>query len=193
MDTSIDILFFGDSLTFGYGVRKQDSWVYKIIQNLCYTSLNKACNGDTTSSMLSRYYNDALKYSPSNIFLMCGTNDLLMGRSVKAIIENIELMIKDALDINSNIIVGIPPAIISKMANTLFTPSSLYEYAENELKTLKNELISLCNNYNIEFINFYDLTLNNTNIYLDGIHLTALGHELMYQKALPYFQNIFKS
>ena len=193
MDTNIDILFFGDSLTFGYGVRKQDSWVYKIIQNLCYTSLNKACNGDTTSSMLSRYYNDVLKYSPSNLFIMCGTNDLLMGRSVKSIIGNIELMIKDALDINSNIIIGIPPAIISKMANTLFTPSSLYEYAENELKTLKNELISLCNNYNIEFINFYDLTLNNTNIYLDGIHLTALGHELMYQKALPYFQNISNS
>ena len=31
MNTSTDIVFFGDSLTFGYGVKKQDCWVNKII------------------------------------------------------------------------------------------------------------------------------------------------------------------
>lgn len=190
MNTNIDILFFGDSLTFGYGVKKQDSWVYKITQEIFSTSLNKACNGYTTAYMLSRYYTDVLKYSPSNIFLMCGTNDLLLGRSIKSIIENIELMIKDSLDINSKLIIGIPPTIIGEMANKLFTPSSLYEYAEKELIILKDELLSLCNNYNLKFINFYDLTLNKKNLYLDGIHLSSIGHELMYKKALPYFKNI---
>lgn len=193
MNTNIDILFFGDSLTFGYGVKKQDSWVYKITQEISSTSLNKACNGYTTAYMLSRYYTDVLKYSPSNIFLMCGTNDLLLGRSIKSIIENIELMIKDSLDINSKLIIGIPPTIIGEMANKLFTPSSLYEYAEKELIMLKDELISLCNNYNLKFINFYDLTLNKKNLYLDGIHLSSIGHELMYKKALPYFKSIANS
>lgn len=193
MNTNIDILFFGDSLTFGYGVKKQDSWVYKITQEIFSTSLNKACNGYTTSYMLSRYYTDVLKYSPSNLFLMCGTNDLLLGRSIKSIIENIELMIRDSLDINSNLIIGIPPTIIGEMANKLFTPSSLYEYAEKELIILKDELISLCNSYNLKFINFYDLTLNKKNLYLDGIHLSSIGHELMYEKALPYFKSIDNS
>ena len=187
MTTSFDIIFFGDSLTFGYGVPKQNSWVYKINQEFSFLSLNKACNGDTTTSMLSRYYNDVLIHNPSKIFIMCGTNDLLLGRSVISVIDNIELMIKDALNINSKIIIGIPPKIIGKMANKPFSPSHLYTYAENELLTLKNELIKLCNKYELKFINFYDLTLNKDYIYLDGIHLNSLGHELMFQKWLATF------
>lgn len=187
MSNNFDIIFLGDSLTFGYGVPKQSSWAYKLTQEFSFSSLNKACNGDTTPSMLSRYYNDVLIYCPSKIFIMGGTNDLLLGRSVISIINNIELMIKDGLNINSEIIIGIPPRIIGKVANILFSPSHLYAYAERELLILKNELIKLCNNYEIQFINFYDATLNKNDIYLDGIHLTSSGHELMYKEAIPYF------
>jgi GDSL-like Lipase/Acylhydrolase. len=118
---------------------------------------------------------------------MGGTNDLLLGRSVVSIIDNLELMIKDGININSEIIIGIPPKILGQMANVLFSSSHLYAYAEKELLTLKNELIELCINYGIQFINFYDLTLDKHDIYLDGIHLTSLGHELMYKEALLYF------
>jgi lysophospholipase L1-like esterase len=187
MNSDFDIIFFGDSLTFGYGVPKQNSWAYKVAYELYPSSLNKACNGDTTTSMLSRYYNDVLKYNPSSIFIMCGTNDLLLGRSVTSIIDNIELMIKDAISINSKVIIGLPPKIIGTMANELFSPSHLYDYAEKELLSLKTELITLCEKYELQFINFYDLTLNKDNIYLDGIHLTSLGHELMHKKWLTTF------
>lgn len=187
MDNHFDIIFFGDSLTYGYGVAKQESWVYKITQKLSLTSLNKACNGDTTPSMLSRYYNHVLVHCPSKIFIMGGTNDLLLGRSVASIISNIELMIKEGLSINSQVLIGIPPKIIGQMANELFSPSDLYSYAEKELLALKNELMRLCHNYNLQFINFYDLTMHKNDFYLDGLHLTSLGHDLMYNEALPYF------
>lgn len=187
MINNFDIIFFGDSITFGYGVPKQNSWVYKLTQKLSFSSLNKACNGDTTPSMLSRYYDDVLKHFPSKIFIMGGSNDLLLGRSVVSVISNLELMVKDGININSEVIIGIPPKIIGQMANALFSPSHLYAYAEIELLTLKNELIKLCIKYGIQFINFYDLTLGKNDIYLDGIHLTSSGHELMYKEALPYF------
>jgi lysophospholipase L1-like esterase len=119
---------------------------------------------------------------------MCGTNDLLLGRSITSIIDNIELMVRDAIDINSKVILGIPPKIIGSMANELFSPSHLYDYAEKELTTLKTKLIKLCDKYTLEFINFYDLTINNGDIYLDGIHLTSSGHELMYKKWLATIQ-----
>ncbi|AWK50629.1 GDSL family lipase [Clostridium beijerinckii] len=187
MNNNFDIIFFGDSLTFGYGVPKQNSWVYKLTQNFSASSLNKACNGDTTTSMLFRYSNDVLIYRPSKIFIMGGTNDLLLGRSVSSIIDNLELMIKESCNINSEIIIGIPPKIIGKMANSLFSPSHLYDYAESELVTLKDEIIKLCINNGIQFINFYELTLYENDIYLDGIHLTSLGHELLYEEALRFF------
>lgn len=183
---NIDIIFFGDSLTFGYGVVKQDSWVYKLTHKLSSTSLNKACNGETTTGMLTRFYNDVLIHQPQKIFLMGGSNDLLLGRPITSIIDNIELMIKDALNSNSKIILGIPPKIIGTMANSLFSSSHLYTYAEDGLEQLKDQLIKLCSNYKISYINFYDLILD-CSLYLDGIHLTSSGHELMYEKALPFF------
>ncbi|OOM12043.1 GDSL-type esterase/lipase family protein [Clostridium saccharobutylicum] len=185
MDNNFNIIFFGDSLTVGYGVSKENSWVYKLTEKLHFHSLNKACNGDTTPSMISRYYTDVLMYSPSKIFIMAGTNDLLLGRSVNSIIENIDLMIKDAININSKIIIGIPPKIIGQMASKIFAPSSFYDYAESELKILREQLIDLCNRYNIKFIDFYTLTINqDERIYLDGLHLNSLGHELMYKEAM---------
>jgi lysophospholipase L1-like esterase len=187
MNNNFDIIFLGDSLTFGYGVPKQNSWVYKLTQKLSFSSLNKACNGETTTSMLARYYNDVLVHHPSKIFIMGGTNDLLLGRPVFSIIDNIELMIKDGLDINSEMVIGIPPKIIGKMANSLFSPSHLYTYAENELSTLRYEIIKLCTKYKVHFINFYDFTLDKNDIYLDGIHLTSSGHEIMYNEALSHF------
>ena len=82
MSDNKDIIFFGDSLTYGYGVQKEKSWVYLIGNILNLNYLNKGQNGDTTPSMLSRYYSSVLKYNPSKIFIMGGTNDLLCGRSI---------------------------------------------------------------------------------------------------------------
>ncbi|MBN7574648.1 MULTISPECIES: GDSL-type esterase/lipase family protein [Clostridium] len=187
MNNKLDIIFFGDSLTLGYGVTKQNSWVYKLTQERSLSSLNKACNGDTTTSMLTRYNDDVLIYSPSKIFIMGGSNDLLLGRKIPFIISNIEIMINDGLNIGSKVTLGIPPKIIGQMANSLFSPSHLYSYAEKELPYLKDELINLSNKYNLQFINFYDLTFNRDDIYLDGIHMNSLGHHLMYENALHYF------
>ena len=179
MDSNVDIVFFGDSLTFGYGVPKESSWVYKTAHKLNLNYVNKGKNGDTTSAMLARYNSDVLSYKPSNIFIMGGTNDLLCGRNVGYIIDNIELMIKDALCINSKIIIGIPPTLIGYMANELFFPSSFYEYAEIELQNLHNKLIQLCEKYSISYIDFYSLKLNKENLFTDGIHLNSLGNEIM--------------
>ena len=132
MSNNKDIIFFGDSLTYGYGVQKEKSWVYLIGNILNLNYLNKGQNGDTTPSMLSRYYSSVLKYNPSKIFIMGGTNDLLCGRSISSIIENIEIMIKDAYAINSHVILGIPPRIIGIPINSM---------PERSLDMLKNSQV----------------------------------------------------
>ena len=182
-------IFIGDSLTYGYGVYKEDSWVNKISSLNKLNILNKGVNGDTTPSMLNRFFNDVTSKCPDYIFLMGGTNDLLCGRSVKSIIDNIEEMIKEALSIKSNIFIGIPPNIIPKMANKLFMPSDLYTYCEKNLPLLRVELLNLCANYNICYIDFYTLCNKNLykNIFLDGIHLNSLGNDIMFKEACKIF------
>lgn len=189
MDNNLDIIFFGDSLTFGYGVPKEKSWVYKTAHELQQNYMNKGKNGDTTSAMLARYNSDVLCYEPSLIFIMGGTNDLLCGRDVDYIIDNIEIMIKDALNINSKVIVGIPPVIIGYMANELFCPSSFYGYAEKELHNLHKRLIELCEKYSVTYIDFYSLPLNKEELFTDGIHLNSLGNDIMFKNAVRCFKS----
>lgn len=179
----VDFLFIGDSLTFGYGVSKKDSFVYKI-QNFKseFSILNKGVNGDTSTGILSRFYKDVTLNKPKNVFIMCGTNDLLSGRNVDSIISNIEIMIKDSLSINSKVFIGIPPDIIKDLAFELFTPSNYYKNTEKFLPILREKLLSLKEKYPVTLIDFYSLTNKNkcNNIYLDGIHLNPKGQNLLF-------------
>lgn len=178
-------VLIGDSLTFGFGVPKKDSWAYKLSKNLPDTNvINKGINGDTTPSMLNRYYDDVISLNPSKVFLMGGTNDLLCGRSVKSIINNIEIMIKDSKD--NKLILGIPPCIKIDMAEKLFLPSEFYSYCTENLPVLRKELIKLSNSYSITYADFYSLTSSNinNNIYVDGVHLNSLGNNLLFEELL---------
>ena len=71
----IDFIFLGDSLTFGYGVKPKDNWVHKLSEYLKLNILNKGVNGNTTTDMLFRFYEDVVSNSPKSLFIMGGTND----------------------------------------------------------------------------------------------------------------------
>lgn len=188
---SVDLVLIGDSLTFGYGVPKKASWVYKLQEKYPYKNiLNKGINGDTTSSMLTRYYKDVLIKKPKNIFIMGGTNDLLSGRNVDYIVKNIEIMIKEGLENTSNIIVGIPPIIIKDLAETLFIPSNYYKNCDENLSSLRESIINLQKKYPFKYIDFYTLTKNHVlseKIFLDGIHLNIKGNTLLLNCFLDVF------
>lgn len=191
---SKNFVFLGDSLTFGYGVKPNEGWVYLLSKYTDYNIINKGINGDTTVSMMDRFYNDVASNNPDYIFIMGGTNDLLLGRSLKYIIDNISELINDSKKLTSNIIIGIPPVINKEMANNLFMPSPLYTYCSNSLIELKNELIELCNKNKIKYIDFYSISLNNIdkNILSDGIHYNFLGNTIFFQEFLNLINSFFK-
>lgn len=183
-------IFIGDSLTFGYGVSKKDNWVTKLQNNINVTILNKGINGNTTTDMLFRFTEDVINNNPSLIFIMGGTNDLLTSSTPDKIISNIELMIKEGLDQSSEIIIGIPPAIVPSDANRLFMPSPHYNYCNDTLPILRSKLIDLCNSYKIKFVDFYTETKNiKDNIFSDGIHLNPTGQDLLFKCAKEVLEN----
>jgi len=184
-----NFIFIGDSLTFGYGVPKNKSWIetfknYSLSHDLDFSIINKGINGNTTTDMLNRFTEDVTMLSPKAIFIMGGTNDLLSNRSLVQITENIELMLKEAFTKTSNIFIGIPPRIIKEDAYRLFMPSPTYDYCEISLPSLREELIKLCNNYKVKYIDFYNmsLTLNSKEIFIDGIHFNEKGHKLIFNE-----------
>ncbi|MGG7176980.1 GDSL-type esterase/lipase family protein [Clostridium paraputrificum] len=186
MSLNEKFVFIGDSITFGYGVPKNQGWVSKLSTTLKSEVINKGVNGDTTPSMLNRFYEDVITHNPKYIFIMGGTNDLLSGRSIDSILSNITEMINEGIEANSTIYIGIPPYIIKEMANKLFIPSPFYSYCENSLPILRTELINLCKKRAIKYFDFYNLTLDNLdkNIYIDGIHLNFLGNTFLLNEAI---------
>ena len=48
------IICIGDSLTFGYGVWRNDCWVTLISRSTGLRTLNRGVNGDTSAYMLQR-------------------------------------------------------------------------------------------------------------------------------------------
>lgn len=183
-------VFLGDSLIFGYGVKPKDNWVNKLKTTYDLDIHNKGINGSTSTDMLVRFQKDVIDLSPNILFLMAGTNDLLSNRPVTSIINNIEVMIKDALSNNIEVYIGIPPNIIPEMANELFMKCDTYDYCNENLPLLRNELLNLCNFYSLKYIDFYSLTENVkelSNLYLDGIHLNPQGQNLLFKTAKKLF------
>ncbi len=183
-------IFLGDSLVFGYGVQKEDNWINLLKRNCNINIINKGVNGNSTTDMLFRFTEDIILQSSKMVFIMGGTNDLLLGHSIESIISNISIMIKELKDNNTPIIIGIPPTIIPEDATKLFMAFNTYDYCNNQLPSLRNELITLCLNQSLDYIDFYTLTNNykNENIFLDGIHLNPKGQLLMYNLAKEYFK-----
>ncbi|MGL4773252.1 MAG: GDSL-type esterase/lipase family protein [Clostridium sp.] len=177
-------IFIGDSLTFGYGVPKSSSWVYKFHKNYPnYEIINKGINGDTCTSILDRFYDDVVTLKPSKVFIMAGTNDLLSHRTITSIGENIELMIKDALSNDIKVILGAPPKILPDMAKRLFMPSPFYNYCASHLPLLRSELLNLSKKYDVNFVDFYEISLSSQeDMFIDGIHFNEKGHEVFYKE-----------
>lgn len=182
-------IFIGDSLTFGYGVPKNKSWI-ETFKSYCLTSnknisvINKGINGNTTTDMLNRFTEDVTILNPKSIFIMGGTNDLLSNRALNLILDNIELMLKEALTQTENVFIGIPPRIIKEDAYRLFMPSPTYDYCEASLPKLREGLINICKNYNVKYIDFYNMSLgiDPKEIFVDGIHFNEEGNKLLFSK-----------
>ena len=92
------ILFFGDSLTAGYGLDDESEAFPGVIQNkidslkLPYHVVNAGVSGETSAGGLARI-NWALKNKVDIFVLELGANDGLRGNSVKQTSDNLQAII----------------------------------------------------------------------------------------------------
>ncbi len=110
------ILALGDSLTYGTGVDKKNSFPSKLALLLNRKVINAGVPGNTTSQCLSRLPQLLNKYHPQLVIVGLGGNDLLRRVDLKTIKSNlskiIELLQKKQIDI---IVIAPPkPSLILK-------------------------------------------------------------------------------
>ncbi len=188
------IVCIGDSLTFGYGVFKNECWLNLIKNNYNLDIVNKGVNGDTTAGMLSRSYVDVIQLKPTHVMIMAGCNDFMCGRKLDSVKNNLAELIKEALNYNIIPVIGIEPPIEPTLAERKWSGDVDYNVVNNIEETYRDWIISLCINLKINFVDFYKcfkeaLEIKNPrDLYVDGIHPTSLGHKLMSKYVIDVFQ-----
>lgn len=180
------VICIGDSLTYGYGVKRKDAWTTLVSQILEGVEiLNCGVSGDTTSGMLARFEQDVLKNEPDVMFLMGGSNDILFSHSITAAKNNITAMISQCSNKRIYPILGIPFPICVPCLTTEWK-----FYAEQkEVQPLYTEYVKWLREYAGHFhVPLWEMEAalpqdpaERMECSLDGIHWNEKGNELIAQ------------
>jgi lysophospholipase L1-like esterase len=88
-----DIICFGDSITFGYGVDPADNYPTALGAMVKYPVINAGVDGNTTFDALERLETDVLDKDPRLVIVeFCG-NDFLSRVPLRNTVENLSMII----------------------------------------------------------------------------------------------------
>ncbi|TGK05482.1 arylesterase [Leptospira langatensis] len=181
------ILFFGDSLTAGYGLNgPEESFVHLVFVELKkkYPDLeyvNAGVSGDTTSGGLARL--DWVLHSKFDVFVLeLGANDSLRGVSPKTTESNLREIIRKTREKFPSIKI----LLIGMRTLPNMGPQYTKEFAAVFPKVAKEEKVTL-----MPFL-LEGVAGNRSLNQNDGIHPTAEGHKILAKDVLPYVAKLLK-
>lgn len=181
-----NILFFGDSLTAGYGLRNAatESFPALIGQNIIaakleYDIINAGLSGDTSAGGLNRI--DYWLSKPISVFILeLGINDIIRGvspqvtlRNLQAIIDKVKLKYPDA------------KLVVMGMQIPANIPSP-YTIPFRDIYT------QLSKNNDVVFVPFFlDGVAGKANLNLpDRLHPSAAGYQVIAERLWPIIKEL---
>jgi len=181
------IVFFGDSLTAGYGLDDVNDAFPGIIQQkidslqLNYSIVNSGVSGETTSGGKNRI-DWVLNQKPTIFILELGANDGLRGVPLKQSKENLQDII-DAVKKKY-------PETIIVLAGMQIPPNMGQEYT-NEFKNMFPDLATKNDLYLVPFLLENVGGISDLN-QKDGIHPTKEGHQILAKNVWTVLKPILK-
>lgn len=132
------ILAFGDSLTAGYGVSRQDSYPEVLAKISGHPVINSGISGETTTQGLARFSQVIDETKPALIILMEGGNDILQNLNPAQTKANLQQMITLAKQKNIQIL------LVAVPAKSLFSASAGFykELAQENELPLEDKIIA---------------------------------------------------
>jgi acyl-CoA thioesterase-1 len=167
------IVVVGDSLSSGYGIAAEQSWVAMLEDRLRsegygYQVVNASIAGDTSAGGLARLPRLLEAHDPDLVVIELGGNDGLRGQPVATLRDNLTKMIELAKQSGAEVVLAgiqIPPN---------YGPS--YTQA---LAAVYPELAARFAAPLVEFI-LEDVALNRELMQSDGIHPNAAGQKVVF-------------
>lgn len=190
-----ELFCLGDSLTFGFGVRRQERWTNLVQQQTQLQIINLGCNGDTTGGMLVRLQKDILsRQTPGKVLLTGGSNDIFYSGDTVAAKANIGAMLHQIIAAGFEPVVGIPLPADPTHAPEKWAQVVDFEKAARLLEEYAIWLKAFCHAFSVGFVDFRaDFLHNNgsvkTELFLDGLHPNQAGHRLMADRLAAHLRD----
>jgi len=183
------IVFFGDSLTAGYGLSRAHEQSFpallqlKINQHkLNYQTINAGISGDTSASGLARLAQ--ILHQPIDIFVLeLGANDMIRGLNPKTTQKNLQQIIDQVTATHPN-----AKLLLLGMQLPQWVPGKRPQEFRSVYQTLAQE-------NQMTFIPFFldgVAGIKHLNMH-DGIHPLAEGYEIIAEKVWPVLKTILSS
>ncbi len=170
------ILIVGDSLSAGYGIAQDESWVTLLQNRLAakghgHRVVNASISGDTTGGGLRRLPRALKTHSPAIVLIELGGNDGLRGTPVDVIRSNIADMIAMSLAAGARVI----------LAGMIMPPN----YGQSYTDGFAGVYTGLAAEYDITLIEFFmkNVALNPSLLQPDQIHPNAAGQPYLLDNA----------
>jgi lysophospholipase L1-like esterase len=188
------IVCIGDSLTYGYGVDPFDSWVSVVRRSTGLDIINKGINGDTTEGMLYRFEMDVISKNPDSVFVMGGSNDLIMNIEPSLVESNITVMCRLAIEKSIEPIIGIPPNVDIGNVREDWANYSDFSKVAKRLAKYRQGLLLYSRNSEIKYLDFYSEIEKRAidgigGLYFDGLHFNEMGHRIMADIFYSFLMN----
>jgi acyl-CoA thioesterase-1 len=167
------IVVVGDSLSSGYGIAAEQSWVAMLEDRLqaegyVHQVVNASIAGDTSAGGLARLPRLLELHAPELVVLELGGNDGLRGQPVATLRDNLARMIELAQQRGAKVVLAgiqIPP-----------------NYGPAYTRSLAAVYPELAQRFDVPLIEFLlaDVALNGDLMQADGIHPNAAGQKVVF-------------
>jgi len=179
------ILVVGDSLSAGYGVAVDATWVALLQQRLAaqgygYRVVNASISGDTTGAARTRLPRALELHKPAIVILELGGNDGLRGLPVRTVRENFEFLIEHSQAAGAKVV----------LVGMRMPPNYGAAYADG-FHALYGELAS---RYRTPLLGFFleGVALDDKLMQADGIHPTAAAQPRLLDNLWPVLSQVLK-
>ncbi len=167
------IVVVGDSLSSGYGIAAEQSWVAMLEDRLRsegygYRVVNASIAGDTSSGGLARLPRLLATHDPTLVVIELGGNDGLRGQPVTALRDNLAKMIELCKASGADVL----------LAGIQMPPNYGQAYSQ-ALAAVYPELSQRFDTALVDFI-LEDVALNRELMQADGIHPNAAGQKVVF-------------
>ena len=179
------VLVVGDSLSAGYGVAVDSTWVALLQQRLAkqgygYHVVNASISGDTTGAARTRLPRALELHKPAVVILELGGNDGLRGLPLRQVRENFQFLIERSKDAGAQVV----------LIGMRMPPNYGAAYAD-AFHALYGEL---ARQYGTPMVGFFldGVALDESLMQADGIHPTAAAQPRLLDNLWPALQKVLK-